>query len=189
MDKRIVKTKNSIKNAFMTLMLEKELSKITVSDLTEKAMINRSTFYLHYSDINDVVSDIEKEIADKISSCINAYDDTHTYESTYALFSNLTDTLNQMSIVKKYILYSTNSKFIIQRLKDIFAEKTLTALKNSSKKEFGPEIIYPITFATSGMIDTYLKWAYADDKIISLKELSLMGSEIYETLQNYWKSK
>jgi AcrR family transcriptional regulator len=189
MDKRVIKTRNSIKNAFMTLMLEKEFSKITVSDLTQKAMLNRSTFYLHYCDVQDVMEDIEKEIAEKISSCINAYDLNSPFESTYTLFSNLTNTLNQMSVVRKYILYSTNSKFIIQRVKDIFAEKTLVALQAATGEKYGPEIVYPITFATSGMIDAYLKWAYADEKIITLKELSMMGSEIFQTLQSYWKTK
>jgi AcrR family transcriptional regulator len=189
MDRRIVKTRNSIKNAFMTLMLEKELNKISVSDITERALINRSTFYLHYSDVNSVMNDIEKEIAEKIAICIEAYDHEHVYESTYALFKNLTQTLDEMDIVKKYILYSTNSKFVIQRVKDIFAEKTMNALNHHSGIQFGPEVIYPITFATSGIIDTYLKWAYAEDKIISLEELSRIGSEIYQTLQMYWKTK
>jgi AcrR family transcriptional regulator len=189
MDKRIIKTRNAIKNAFMTLMLEKELNKISVSDVTEKALINRSTFYLHYSDVGSVMEDIEREIADKIAECIEAYDMDNPYESTYALFSKLTETLSEMDIMKKYILYSTNSKYIIQRLKDIFAEKTLAALKENERVHYTEEIIYPITFATSGMIDTYIKWAYADNKIISLERLSQLGSEIYSTLQDYWSLK
>ena len=46
-DKRIVKTRTAIKTAFLQLALEKDIGKITVSNITEKAEINRSTFYLH----------------------------------------------------------------------------------------------------------------------------------------------
>ena len=44
MDVRIVKTKNSIINAFLELRSQKNIEKITVKELCEKAMINKSTF-------------------------------------------------------------------------------------------------------------------------------------------------
>lgn len=62
-DKRIIKTQKAIKEAFMLLTMDKEIEKITVSDIAEKAFINRSTFYLHYNDARDVMQDIEREWA------------------------------------------------------------------------------------------------------------------------------
>jgi len=69
-DKRIIKTKAAIKNAFMQLMTETEANKLTVSDIAAKALVNRSTFYLHYADVAAVMKDIETEIAAKIEECI-----------------------------------------------------------------------------------------------------------------------
>ncbi len=40
MDKRIIKSKENIKNAFIELRTKKELRKITVKELCEKANIN-----------------------------------------------------------------------------------------------------------------------------------------------------
>ncbi len=53
MDKRIQRTKSAVFNAVLELMLEKDPNKITVLELCKKADINKSTFYLHYSSIND----------------------------------------------------------------------------------------------------------------------------------------
>lgn len=50
-DLRIIKTKASIKREFMTLLQKKPVEKITVTELAEKALINKGTFYLHYQDI------------------------------------------------------------------------------------------------------------------------------------------
>ncbi|RIL83445.1 TetR/AcrR family transcriptional regulator, partial [Staphylococcus cohnii] len=47
-DRRVRKTQNAIKHAFIQLLNEKDLDKITISDITHKADINRGTFYLHY---------------------------------------------------------------------------------------------------------------------------------------------
>lgn len=53
MDKRIKRTRLAVFNAVLDLATEKELDKITVVELCDRAGINKSTFYLHYSSIND----------------------------------------------------------------------------------------------------------------------------------------
>ena len=66
MDIRIIKTKNSIINAFIELRAKKEIERITVKELCEKAMINKSTFYSHYTDIYDLSEQLENRIATEI---------------------------------------------------------------------------------------------------------------------------
>lgn len=53
MDKRILRTRLAVFNAVFELATEKDLDKITVVELCERAGINKSTFYLHYKSIND----------------------------------------------------------------------------------------------------------------------------------------
>ena len=60
------KTKTIIRNTFAELLSEKkEINKITVTELVEKAHINRSTFYTHYDDIYSVAEDFENELVDE----------------------------------------------------------------------------------------------------------------------------
>lgn len=49
-DLRIARTQRLIKQAFYELIKERGFENITVKDITERAMISRNTFYLHYSD-------------------------------------------------------------------------------------------------------------------------------------------
>ena len=60
-DRRVVKTKKAIHNAFAKLLTEKELNDITISDIAELADINRGTFYFHYQDIYALLHAIEDE--------------------------------------------------------------------------------------------------------------------------------
>lgn len=176
-DKRVVRTRSSIKIAFMQLLIEKELPKITVSDITAKAQINRSTFYLHYSDVNSVMQDIEREIDTKIVDCIECFDVTNIYESTKSLFTNLTKRLNENSILRQYILYSTSSDAIVGRLKEIFISATKSAIISVYPQFSTEEIDYPLTFAASGIIDCYVKWAHSDNNSMSLEQLINVISE------------
>lgn len=66
MDLRVVKTKKLIINAFLQIRAGKPLEKITVREITEAAMINKSTFYSHFRDIFDLSDTLENEIIDDI---------------------------------------------------------------------------------------------------------------------------
>ncbi len=66
MDLRIERTKRSIINAFIELRAKKPLEKITVKELSEIALINKATFYSHYSDIYDLSEQLEKEAVDTV---------------------------------------------------------------------------------------------------------------------------
>ena len=66
-----MKSKKSIFDAFVNLRSKKELRKITVKELCEKALINKSTFYTYYEDMFDLSDKIESEIVDGIVSTIS----------------------------------------------------------------------------------------------------------------------
>lgn len=72
-DRRVRKTKNAIKQAFIKLLAEKELERITIQDITSLADINRGTFYLHYEDKYILLSDLEDEILVGLADEIGTY--------------------------------------------------------------------------------------------------------------------
>lgn len=50
-DLRVLRTQKNIKEAFYALRQKYPLEKIRVRDICERAMINSSTFYAHYTDV------------------------------------------------------------------------------------------------------------------------------------------
>ena len=65
-DRRIRRTKTILRSALISLLSEKELYNITISELTEQADVNRGTFYSHYSDIYHLFSEMEQEVLDDL---------------------------------------------------------------------------------------------------------------------------
>lgn len=70
-DRRFRKIKGEIRRAFIDLVIEKGYEKLTISEIAERADINRMTFYSHYDAIEDIfhefVDDMEADIVDAIS--------------------------------------------------------------------------------------------------------------------------
>ncbi|MDR0653529.1 MAG: TetR/AcrR family transcriptional regulator [Synergistaceae bacterium] len=58
---RVIKAREAVKNTFVELMEEIGFSKITVTEIVERARINRSTFYAHYFDKFDLLGKTEEE--------------------------------------------------------------------------------------------------------------------------------
>lgn len=66
-DRRVRKTRSAIKSSFIELLNEKELEKITIQDIADRADINRGTFYLHYEDKYLLLSDMEDEFISQMT--------------------------------------------------------------------------------------------------------------------------
>jgi len=66
-DRRIRYTKSVLRQSLLELLKTRPVSQITVKELCEYADINRGTFYSHYSNPQDLLSQIENEFIDNIS--------------------------------------------------------------------------------------------------------------------------
>ena len=65
-NRRVRFTRSALREALIDLILEKPLTAITVKDICARADINRSTFYLHYKDVTDLLRTTEDEIIDRM---------------------------------------------------------------------------------------------------------------------------
>ncbi|MBZ0319607.1 MAG: TetR/AcrR family transcriptional regulator [Anaerolineae bacterium] len=66
-DLRVRRTRKMLIEALIALTVEKGYAAVTVSDITERAMVNRSTFYRHFLDKFDLLDQYMDEVNDLIS--------------------------------------------------------------------------------------------------------------------------
>ena len=71
MNRKIQMTKRCIRLALFECLKEKDINKITISSLCEKADINRSTFYKYYGSQYDVIKEMEQEVIQLINEQLN----------------------------------------------------------------------------------------------------------------------
>lgn len=72
-DRRVVRTRKAIREAFFKLMENQDYHKITIASVAREADIDRKTFYLHYRSVSDLVDEVIRDEAQKIvASCREA---------------------------------------------------------------------------------------------------------------------
>ncbi len=66
LDPRVMRTRALLQNAMIELVTERGYEPITIQDITDRATLNRATFYLHYQDKDDLLINVFDELVDKI---------------------------------------------------------------------------------------------------------------------------
>lgn len=65
-NQRAVQTENKIKWVFLKLLEEKGINHISVSEICSRAEIHRTTFYVHYKDVADLMEHLVSEMYQQI---------------------------------------------------------------------------------------------------------------------------
>lgn len=161
MDKRLIKTKETLKNALGELMLEKDVSRITIKELTEKSKINRGTFYLHYNDINSLLNEIENDLIEGLVSTISQGVDLN---SSFEIYSQL----------MKFFEFTKKEKLLFRVLTSrhgdiVFLKKLKQTLLSSFTIMLSPNPDYDsnslhffFSFLVSGIIGVCQEWLSND---------------------------
>ena len=129
-DKRTERTKKAITEAFTELIIEKEFDQITVTELAERAGINRKTFYSHYECIEDVLDELQLEIAERI---VEIYLSKNSESFDIKAFSDtLMAILEENYLFYRRILVANSYRFFSRNIKDMLKDSFLTKLTNVS---------------------------------------------------------
>ena len=73
-DKRVVRTKKAIRSALFRIMENKDIADITISELTAEANVNRRTFYTHYRNITDILTEVETDFVTALKQLADNFD-------------------------------------------------------------------------------------------------------------------
>lgn len=156
MDRRIEKSKQAIMEAFMTLVLEKELENITIGEIAEKANVNRGTIYIHFADKYDLRDKCLDYYLTKLTKvCIQDHKvEKITYKSSLIrIFEHVEANYEFYSSM----LSNKESPVFRKRMKEIFKDGLINRLDLSEEKA-NKEI--SVEFLVSAGVGVLEWWIY-----------------------------
>lgn len=173
-DRRQIKTKKAIIAAFITLLQTKSISKITITELSKLADIDRKTFYLHYSSIEDLYNDLGTMLVSLIKEVIIEYSDKQN--APYQLFVSINDIISEKIELFKSIAKNNDFSDFMMNIKDILS-KELIKLYGKENTSASERFKLTAEFVASGTVAMYLRWLRGDADI-SMDELALLAAEM-----------
>ena len=120
-DKRIINTKNKIKNSFISLLEEKEIEKITVKEICEKADVTRGTFYAHYENEYDLLKALIIEMVTRAFKIIQHLPEPgYSHDEKIVMLTKMFDYLKSNRILLWYFVNRNTYEEISVIAKDFF---------------------------------------------------------------------
>ena len=182
-DQRVKKTKRDLRNAIVELLNEKPFDKITVSEICEKSMVTRMTFYKHYQDKYDLLSDTIEGIKDAILEMVPYNtNEINTIEKAAGYVKKL------LEVVINYLEENIEFLKAIQRnqLDDMISticEKSLVLLIQELYKM--QPLKWPVSLVTSfcygGFSNMLFYWIFRP-KTMSKKELIGVLNQLIDSI-------
>lgn len=158
-DRRVRRTKARLRQAMTQLMLEKDLSSITVRELTDLADVNRGTFYAHYKDIYDMIDQVENEIFSELEDLLDLHTSEIVQRDIAAVLQEVFRFVGRNQNLCRVFLTRQSADRFFQRLNQLIYRKCLDEWKELYHTADREAPRYVLEFVVSGTVGLVRAWA------------------------------
>lgn len=175
--KSAIRSRRLIRQAFVDLMQEKDLEKITVTDIITRADINRGTFYAHYQDTRAVIEQIENEIIGKMLEFLGEFRYKSFFQNPLPFLLKISRWLEEDLEFYRILINARGAEQFLVKLKNIFVKYLENDSDTPEHIKKSPEFFVRINFFAGGIVNLYQVW-FRGEMDCSLNEISLGISKI-----------
>lgn len=154
-------TKQNLINAFWNLYCEKRIEKITVKEITNKAGYNRGTFYEYFSDVYDVLDEIENSLIPSLNELPPVSTPTGTIGMPLDVFLNIWE---QNAKYYSVLLGDKGDPAFASKLKNSIKPTIMKVLEDKPGVHLG-EMDYVLEYTLSAMIGIMSYWFRREDTL------------------------
>jgi AcrR family transcriptional regulator len=149
----VAQTKENIRQAFWALYKHKRMERISITEISRTAGYNRTTFYKYYTDIYDVLNNLEDTLLEGFKEQILINFQSDESESD---FVRLLSSLYQKNGTYLGILLSEKGDpLFVTKIKNIMAP---LLIRSFALDENDPQTEYILEFGISAIIGTLTRW-------------------------------
>ena len=148
-DARVRYTRHALKEAFLTLLREKPVNRITVKEVCALAGLNRATFYAHYSDCYALLENIEQELLDAFAHSISNVDSMDVSALVSAIYAMVREHENACRV----LIFGGRSSSVLGRMIDLAREMSVGRWRLMLPRASDEELEMLYTHLSNGLMN------------------------------------
>ena len=150
-----LRSRRFICEAFMELLKEKHPEKITVTDIVKRADINRSTFYAHYTDVRNLMEELQREFVEQSMDLLKDVDFMELLQNPKPLLQKWVDIGFRNRELYTFLGKAAIAGNAIEQFKILLVEKALNLpeIPEDIRRQKNFEI--RVNFFVGGIINVY----------------------------------
>ena len=158
MDARIVKTKKKIKDTLFCILEKKPIADVSISEICNKAKINRNTFYAHFATPETVLEEITEDYISEEYKVLNEYG------TTKEIVIAACDFIKAHAKETIILLSNTPEKHFIEKGVKYSAASPIYVIDNKSEGLSPKQIEMIHTYIVNGAVAIIKEWLYSGMK-------------------------
>lgn len=159
--KSSIRSKSFIKHALIKLLSQKNLDRITVTEVIETSGISRGTFYSHYKSLDEVIDQIVDDEFNKITKLIG--DNCEIYFDPDNILMVVSTIFDYIGDDKDYYVGIINYKplfdSVMAKISGKYQDEAFRVIKEKCVIQNDDEANYILVYTMGGIIYEILKWA------------------------------
>lgn len=165
-DPRIVRTRQLLKDAFIDLLQEMEIEKISVNRIAERATINRVTFYLHYRDIPDMMDKMADDMVEDMQRALDESPSEYIDSGDSLMLLHLLEHIADNAKFYQVVLGSRRTPVFTERMLKMLSDSVKRRIEqfgmNDSMVDAGIQKDIAIWYGSAALIGTIVAWLRND---------------------------
>lgn len=162
-DRRVRKTKAQLVQGLIKLMRDKDIKDISVKELSDLVDINRGTFYLHYSDIYDMVNQLEDDLFAQFTTVLKKdLVDPKKISSHYDMLLDVFKMLDSNRELTQVLIGPHGDLTFVNRMKRMVKTQLEDLFQNELNE---PGFEYLFAFIVSGYVGVFETWLSSDSPL------------------------
>lgn len=166
-DRRVLRTRQSMRDALIELMLEKPYEKITIQEIIDRANVGRATFYNHYRDKDDLLlcgvaeltQNQEEDSPQKIGDQTQIPPAPNTVET-----ANMFRHSQQNKRIHQVLFKRNRENVILEEIKAVLYARVEEQLEQLANTASEPAVPIPIlAHFMSGGLWSLINWWHEND--------------------------
>lgn len=153
-----IRSRRMIREAYAELSKEKDIAKITVTDIVRRADLNRATFYAHYPDVRGVTEEVENEVIEKMFDILKDFQYAHFFNDPMPLFLKANRFLEQDLEFYRTLICTNGSEQFLRKLKKVFSDYMLNHSDIPEELRHSQMIQLRVGYAAGGIVNLYQQW-------------------------------
>ena len=156
-DRRVKRTKKLLRDSLFSLLQKKSINDITVTELTDVADINRATFYFYYTDIFDMLNQIQDEAYELFEDVLQGADEcAATPEAFVKYVENILNFCKQNTAIARFVITREyNNNKVLTKIKKLLAKNVPVAKEQYAQDDPRRFIL---NFALNSLTGTVVDW-------------------------------
>lgn len=158
-ERRYRRTEAAILDGLTTLLQKKSIKEITVRELADLVDINRSTFYLHYTDIYDLLEKTEHRLLDQLTVAAEKWDNAYSQDHFFQFLEEAFMILAENAPLCSALMGPNGDIAFLRTIENLMREKGIQTLRSFAPQALREQDLqYAISFALAGCMGLVEHW-------------------------------